>query len=143
MPAAASWLGHNDRARYIDLEALTERAEPNFTLEAATSNSPIKLQILLRGEWRTAAGIEEVRKLLASLGLKPTASGLATISAEAEPAHFESLFRVKASELAPPTPGGSFGISGAPASADLAVPQQLAKYVASISAAPTHTYLRD
>jgi len=103
-------------------------AGANSRLEAATSNSPIKLQILLRAEWRTASGVEEARKLLASLGLKPTASGAATISAEAELEHFESLFHVKA---------------GGQASADLAVPQALAKYVASISVAPTHTYLHD
>jgi len=96
---------------------------------------------LLRREWRTSEGIEEVRKILTSIGLKPTASGAATISAEAEPERFESLFGVKATEIAPRGPGGTdFGASGGHDSPELAVPAQLAQYVQSISAAPPHTY---
>jgi hypothetical protein len=111
-------------------------------LEASTSNPPILLQILLRKEWRTADGVEEVRKILVSLGLKPTGSGLATLSAEATPERFESLFGVKATEIAPRGPGpADFGTSAGYVSPDLTVPVQLAKYVQSISAAPPHTYL--
>jgi len=73
-----------------------------------------------------------------------TSSGLATISAEAEPERFESLFGIKASEIAPRGPNATdFGASGGHESADLTVPAPLANYVASISVAPPHTYLQD
>jgi hypothetical protein len=111
-------------------------------LEVSTSNPPILLQILLRKDSRTADGVEAVRRILVALGLKPTASGLATISAEATPEQFESLFGVKATEIAPREGSTTdFGSSGGHVSAELAVPAPLAKYVQSISAAPPHTYL--
>jgi hypothetical protein len=114
----------------------------DFRSEVPTSNPPVVLQILLRKEWRTAEGIAVVRKLLTALGLKPTTSGLATISAEIDPELFEALFGVKATELAPRQPGASdFGTSGGHMSEDLTVPAQLAQHVQSISAAPPHTYL--
>jgi hypothetical protein len=114
-----------------------------LSLEVSTSNPPILLQILLRKESRTADGIAAVQKILRSLGLKPTASGLATISAEAQPEQFEALFGVKATEIAPRGPGETdFGASGGHASADLTVPAQLAQHVQNISTAPPHTYLQ-
>jgi hypothetical protein len=138
---------HKQCVKYFNAETPTKLYENLFgsdlNLEVSTSNPPIKLQILLRREWRTSNGTEEVRKILIAIGLKPTASGLATISAEAEPERFESLFGVKATEIAPRGPGETdFGTSGGHASADLAVPAQLAQYVQSISAAPPHTFLQ-
>jgi hypothetical protein len=137
---------HEHCAKYLSAETLTKFYENLFgsdlRLEVSTSNQPITLQILLRKEWRTSDGIEEVRKILITLGLKPTASGLVTVSAEAEPERFESLFGVKATAIAPRGPGETdFGTSGGHAAAELAVPAQLAQYVQSISAAPPHTYL--
>jgi hypothetical protein len=137
---------HRHRAKYLNAASLAKIYENSFgsdlCLEVSTSNPPIKLQILLRKEWRTSDGIEKVRGILISIGLKPTASGLATISAEAEPERFESLFGVKATEIAPRGPGETdFGTSGGHDSAELAVPAPLAQYVQSISAAPPHTYL--
>jgi hypothetical protein len=137
---------HNHCAKYLNAVSLAKIYKNLFgsdlSLEVSTSNPPIKLQVLLRREWRTSDGIEQVRKILTSIGLKPTASGLATISAEAEPERFESLFGVKATEIAPRGPGKTdFGTSGGHESAELAVPAQLAQYVQSISAAPPHAYL--
>jgi hypothetical protein len=139
------WRRHNHCAKFLNAGSLAKIYENLFgsdlSLEVSTSNPPIKLQVLLRREWRTSEGIEEVRKILTSIGLKPTASGAATISAEAEPERFESLFGVKATEIAPRGPGGTdFGASGGHDSPELAVPAQLAQYVQSISAAPPHTY---
>ena len=112
--------------------------------EASTSSPPVKLQLLLHREWRTADGIEEVRKILDSLGITLTASGLATISADIEAERFESVFGVKATRIAARGPGAEdFGTSGGHQSVDLAVPAQLEKYVASISAAPPHSYLQN
>jgi hypothetical protein len=78
-----------------------------------------------------------------SVGLTPTASGLATISAEVTPEHFESLFGVAAREIALRSPSKrDFGRSGGHTSAKLTVPPPLAQYVESISAAPPHLYLQ-
>ena len=103
----------------------------------------IKLQVLLRREWRTSKGIEEVQKILTSAGLMPTASGLATVSVDVEPERFESLFGVKATKISPqPASTTDFGKSGGSVSPELAVPAELQQYVESISAAPPHTYLQ-
>jgi hypothetical protein len=136
MPGTASFPGRNYYAICSYGRSLTDRGEPHLTLEASTSNSPIKLQILVGREWRNPDGIEEVRKLLASLGVKPTASGLATISAEVSAEQFESLFGIKAGEIEP-------GASGGRGSTDLPVPGRIEKYVASISVAPPHIYLQN
>jgi hypothetical protein len=137
---------HKHDARYTNVASLTEIfgncLEFYFRQEASTSNPPVKLQVLLRREWRTSSGIEEARGILVSAGLKPTASGMATISVETEPERFESLFGVTASEIAPRAPSGTdFGKSGGYVSAELAVPKQLLKYVQSISIAPPHILL--
>jgi hypothetical protein len=87
--------------------------------------------------------VEEVKKLLTSLGLTPTASGAATISAEVEPARFEKLFGVRASEVMPRPPGErDFGASGGHVSPPLPVPKPLVQHVESISVAPPHLYLQ-
>jgi len=115
-----------------------------LSLEVSTSNPPILLQILLRKEARTADGIAAVQKILTALGVKLTASGLASISAEVAPERFEALFGVKATAIAPRGPGETdAGASGGHVSPDLAVPALLAQHVQSISAAPPHTYLQD
>jgi hypothetical protein len=114
-----------------------------FLSEAATPKPSIKLQILLRREWRTPQGVETVQGLLRSLGLMPTAGGLATISADIEPEKLEEIFGVTATETAPQPPGGrEFGRSGGNISPELKVPAALSDYVESISAAPGHIYLQ-
>jgi hypothetical protein len=78
-----------------------------------------------------------------SLGMTPTVSGLATISAEVTPDCFEALFGVAAREIAPRSPGQTdFGKSGGQASPKLTVPQPLTLYVEGISPAPPHLYLQ-
>jgi hypothetical protein len=103
----------------------------------------IKLQLLLRSNWRSPQGLDKVRQILASLGLTPTAGGLATISAEVEPEKFKEIFGVTATETAPQPPAGQeFGRSGGYTSPELQVPAALSEYVQSISTASGHIYLR-
>jgi hypothetical protein len=119
------------------------RPRSGFNAEASTASALIKLQILLRRQYRTPEAADQVRKILLSLGLTPTAVGLATLSADAEPSRFESLFGVKTTEILPRPPGKTdFGASGGHVSPDLPVPATLQPYVESISAAPPHTYLQ-
>jgi hypothetical protein len=115
-----------------------------FTSGFSTSNSSIKLQLLLRREWRNSQGVDKVRGLLASLGITPTIGGVAAISAEVEPEKFKDLFGVTATETPPQSPGErDFGRSGGNVSPDLKVPAALSDYVESISAAPGHIYLQN
>ena len=73
----------------------------------------IKLQILIGRIWRTPEGLDEIRRILNSIGLTPTTSGLATISAEVTPEQFESLFGLRAVAIEPQPPGkADFGASG-------------------------------
>ena len=106
------------------------------------SDPSIKLQVLLRANWRSPQGLDKVREILASLGLTPTAGGLVTISAEVEPEKFKEVFGVTATETPPqPLDAKEFGRSGGYTSPELQVPAALSEYVQSISAAPGHTYL--
>lgn len=112
--------------------------------EAATPKPSIKLQILLRQEWRTPQGVEKITAILRSVGLMPTVGGLATISADVEPETFKALFGVTATETAPqPGTEREFGRSGGHISPELTVPAALSEFVESISAAPGHIYLRN
>ena len=83
-----------------------------------------------------------MRRLLSALGVKPTAAGLATLSAELDADKFKATFGVTAVE-APPASSDSaeFGRSGGSVSQDLKVPPALSEFVQSISAAPSHIYL--
>jgi hypothetical protein len=108
------------------------------------SNSTIKIQVLLRPEWRTPGGIAEARNALVEAGLRPTAAGLATISAELDQDGFRSLFGTSATEVPPRGPGAAdFGRSGGHVSEPLKVPPSLERYVASISVAPGHSYFQN
>lgn len=100
----------------------------------------VKLQILLRKSWRTPEGIAAVKKIAASLGITPTASGTVTLSGEIEPQVFESLFRQRVQEIDPRPPGGlDFGTPGGVVPAPLDVPGALREYVESITVAPPYT----
>ncbi|MDT4952396.1 MAG: hypothetical protein QOJ02_534 [Acidobacteriota bacterium] len=101
----------------------------------------IKLQILLGESWRTAEGVEHVRKLATSLGIKLTAEGHTTISAEMNRDDFAKMFQAPVQEIAPQPPGErDFGRSGGDVSGDLPIPEPLQKYVESITVASP--YLR-
>jgi hypothetical protein len=106
--------------------------------------NPIKIQILLRREWQTPDGIEKTRNCLVEAGLRPTAAGRATISAELDPDHFQFLFGTPAKDLPRGSPAaGDFGRSGGQSSEPLQVPRSLERYIEAISVAPGHTYLED
>jgi hypothetical protein len=108
------------------------------------SDSTIKIQVLLRREWRTPDGVEKARNSLVEAGLRPTAVGLATISAELDRDRFRSLFGTSATDVPPRRPAaGDFGRSGGHVSEPLKVPQSLERCVETISVAPGHTYFQD
>jgi hypothetical protein len=85
-----------------------------------------------------------VRRLLSSLGVTPTAAGLATLSAELDADKFKATFGVTAVETPPAAASNvEFGRSGGNVSQDLKVPSALSEFVQSISAAPSHIYLEN
>jgi len=96
----------------------------------------IKLQILVRQPWRTSEGIERVRELIQTIGIKPTVSGRTTLSAEISEDSFEDVFKVPVTKVASRPPSErDFGRSGGNISDDLIIPEPLRKYVENISVA--------
>jgi hypothetical protein len=93
----------------------------------------IKVQILLRPDMRTPEGIKTVKRMLASMGIKPSASGAASISATVEENRFRALFGPGAPE-ASETAGMQ--------AASLSVPDALKEYVAGVSVAPDPLYMK-
>jgi len=101
----------------------------------------IKLQILLHQPWRTSEGIERVRELIKSLGIKPTVDGRTTVSAEISKDAFDAIFKIPVQKVAAQPPGSrDFGRSGGDVSGDLPIPEALREYVESITVASP--YLR-
>lgn len=101
----------------------------------------IKLQILLRSRWRNAEGVARAREIAEQLGIKPTAEGRATLSAEVEPEAFKAIFQEPAREVEPSQPGErDFGGPGGHIAGELPVPEPLRKYIESITVASP--YLR-
>jgi len=99
----------------------------------------IKLQILLRQPWRNSEGVERVRGVASALGIKPTAEGRATISAEVGEQAFKAMFHTPAKPIPAQPPGGSdYGRSGGYISGDLPIPEPLKEYIESITVAPSH-----
>jgi hypothetical protein len=122
---------------------IASRLQIASCLEGPTPSPSIKLQILLRREWRTPEGLEKVQAILRTIGLVPTAAGAVTISAEVEASTFQQMFGVTATETPPQPPGKSdYGKSGGNVSPDLKVPAALSDFVDSISAAPGHYYFQ-
>jgi hypothetical protein len=103
----------------------------------------IKLQILLHKPWRTPQGMDTVKKIAESLGIKSTASGAATLSGEIESEAFESLFAQKVLGVRPqPTAKGDFGTPGGPVSDLLIIPEPLRECVESITVAPPYILMK-
>jgi len=99
----------------------------------------IKLQILLRKERRTPEGITMVKEIAASLGIKPTTSGAASISGEIDPKAFEVLFGTRAEQVGARPPSGSdYGSPGGAVSSALRIPEPLQNHVENITVAPPH-----
>jgi hypothetical protein len=89
----------------------------------------INLQILVAMSHRNPDDIAAVRDGLTTLGIQPTSSGAASLSAAVDPAKFESLFG--------PYPSGNV-LTAAP----LRVPPSLSDLVESITIAPRHDYTK-
>jgi|RhiMetdeSRZDD1v2_1073273.scaffolds.fasta_scaffold59216_3 hypothetical protein len=104
----------------------------------------IKIQLLLRKEWRKPEGIVTVRNITSSLGITPTAWGAVTISGEIEAHAFETLFAQKPQQVGSRLPGASdCGSPGGAVAGPLEVPEPLREYVESITVAPPHIRLED
>lgn len=102
-------------------------------------DAPIKLQILLRPTRRNPEAIAEVQRIAQPLGIRPTASGAASISAEIDRSRFKSLFGKDVQEVQARASGSrDFGAAAGFASGDLTVPEPLREYVQSITVAPAH-----
>ncbi len=93
----------------------------------------MKLQLLLHPHQRNRDAIATTKKISTSLGIHPTAEGVATISAEVDENTFQSLFGIPPEE-------NSSDISAAKES--LSVPDPLKEYVQSIAVAPPHLYMQ-
>ena len=94
----------------------------------------MKIQVLLHPQQRNPSGVENAKQILQSLGIRPTAAGAASISAEADPEKFQSIFGIPPPENLPPD-----AVSGP----SLSVPEPLKDYVESISIAPRHIYMNN
>jgi hypothetical protein len=90
----------------------------------------VKLQVLLLSQHRNPEGLAKVRKASAVLGIRPTAQGEATISADVDEQTYKSIFGEYLS-----TQDVSFQ------SGSLPIPESLKEYVQSISIAPLHIYM--
>jgi hypothetical protein len=90
----------------------------------------IRLQVLLRPEWRNPRGVSEVERALRDLGFEVTGAGRASISARAAPTTFSQAFAGHSTTEGDESPGDR---------RDLPVPAPLAGQVESITVAPQHT----
>jgi hypothetical protein len=90
----------------------------------------VKLQVLLLSQHRNPEGLAKVRQASAVLGIRPTAQGEATISADVDEQTYKSIFGEYLS-----TQDVSFQ------SGSLPIPESLKEYVQSISIAPLHIYM--
>ena len=93
----------------------------------------IKVQLLLQPSSRTPAGVAATKAIAAALGLRPTTSGAASVSAEVDPAQFTALFGIAAKDAKPAGPQD-------PRSAPLRIPEPLRGCVESITIAPAHIH---
>ena len=84
----------------------------------------LRLQILLSKQFRTPDVVAKVRVILESLGIVPSSSGVASISATVDERLTEAVFGSKPS-----------------ADGVLPIPRVLKDYVESISVAPDHIYM--
>ena len=91
----------------------------------------IALQVLVKPEYRTGAGVARVRAALEAAGLHVTGVGLATASARISDAAFEQTFGRPAPVRL------SSGTGTQPEDVELAIPPALRSYVQSITLAPT------
>jgi len=99
----------------------------------------VKVQILLRKQWRTPEGIATVKTIAASLGITPTTSGIASVSGEMDSQAFKILFGAEIRRVRPRPPRGThYGSPGGVVSGTLRIPEPLQEYVESVTVAPVH-----
>ncbi len=80
-----------------------------------------------------------VKKIAASLGITPTATGAVSVSGDIDPRAFRVLFGARVRKVNPRPPrGADSGSPGGPLSGPLSVPEPLQPYVESITVAPPH-----
>jgi hypothetical protein len=94
------------------------------------SPGDVRLQVLLRPEWRNPRGVADVERALRELGFEVTGSGRASISARAAARTFSQTFAEHSRAEADESPGDRRA---------LPVPAPLAGQVESITVAPQHT----
>src|SRR5438445_9561747 len=99
---------------------------------------PLKLQLLLQKGQRDEQTSHAVQTVLEELGLRPTAAGAATVSAEVDDEDFERVFGRKAGEAEPPGRTRDIAFSDDAEKVELPVPDRLRDYVASITVAPQY-----
>lgn len=102
--------------------------EKNWCSILVSVRARVKLQVLLRKERRTPEGMAAVRGILESLGITPSASGSATVSATVEAGRLEAIF-------GPVAPVIQFQADTLP------IPEALTEYVESITVAPKHIHM--
>lgn len=93
----------------------------------------VRLQVLLRPEWRNPRGVAEVERALRDLGFEVTGAGRVTISARAAPGPFGRAFADVSTGAGEESPGVRRA---------LPVPAPLARQVESITIAPQHKPMR-
>jgi hypothetical protein len=98
----------------------------------------VPVALTLRPDRRTPADAARAREIAASLGLRPTGSGLATLSFRATPEAFARIFAAEVRPLPERPPGeGDFGSPGGfAADTPPRVPAALAEWVESVSVPP-------
>ena len=99
---------------------------------------PVSVSLVIHSRSRTPEGIEKTRAILKSLGVEPTAAGLATVSCRVAPDRFEELFGASI-ELVPPSSEGhqDFGSKGGyMATEALSIPDELSEHVTAASVEP-------
>jgi hypothetical protein len=96
---------------------------------SASGSSVIKLQMLLCPDWRHEGGVATVIDELQQLGIKVTASGRVTVSAETSHETFRHLFGREPDTEAFDAPS-------------LPVPISLRPYVENVSVVPRHIRMR-
>ena len=98
----------------------------------------INISMLVRKEWRTAAGMARIKAIATSLAMDISAEGKVSLSAKMSRDSFIHLFHITPTEVKPQLPGkwdyGSAG--GYTSETELEVPEQLKEFIDTISIPP-------
>jgi hypothetical protein len=106
----------------------------------------IKVQLLLRPEWRNPAGSNQAAAAATALGMKITGTGAATLSAELSAERFAELFG--AAPTPAPAKGRGTADFGSPAGyapddeSEKTVPAELERFVSNVDVAAPYIRMR-